>query len=138
LSKVYYHPIEPHKAEFVKLFEALASTDKNDPPIDNRTLTIWGRKLRVPRSSSRVAWFTFKELCEMPLSAADYLEITRTFETVFIADCPLLTFYQRAQVSLENRFLPSQTALAHGNEQARRFILFIDAAYESKVKKDAL
>jgi protein AFG1 len=130
LSKVYYHPIEDHKAEFAKLFDSLASNDRNDPPVDNRILTIWGRKLRVPRSSSKVAWFTFKDLCDMPLSAADYLEITRSFETVFIADCPTLAFHQRAQVGSN---LPLSDEELLKARKARRFILFIDAAYESKV-----
>jgi protein AFG1 len=58
--------------------------------------------------------FTFRELCGLPLSASDYLEITKEFETVFVTEVPRL--------GLETK------------DMARRFILFIDAAYEAKVR----
>lgn len=67
----------------------------------------------MPESSSKVAKFNFHDLCGNALSAADYLEITKTFETVFVTDVP--------QLGLNVK------------DQARRFILFIDAAYEAKV-----
>lgn len=90
-----------------KLFESLAG---EEPIKSHRQLSVWGRPLDVPLSTSKVAQFSFNDLCVKSLSAADYLEITKTFETVFITDVP--------QLSLEKK------------DQARRFILFIDAAYE--------
>lgn len=42
----------------------------------------------MPESTSDVARFSFKQLCGQPLSAADYLEVTRTFRTVFVTDVP--------------------------------------------------
>ena len=111
LSKVYFSPVTPeNKAEFTKLFDALTSAE---PVEAHKTLTVWGRQIDVPVSNSNVARFSFPELCGRALSAADYLEITKTFETVFLTDVPLLTLNQK--------------------DQARRFILFIDAAYEAKV-----
>lgn len=96
LSRVYYHPINREtKNEVEKLFHAM--TDEDDL-VQGRELTIWGRKLTVPESTSRIAKFTFQELCGKALSAADYLEITKTFETVFITDVPTLTFSQRDMV----------------------------------------
>lgn len=72
----------------------------------NRKLTTWGRTIPVPESSSTVAKFHFDELCGMPLSAADYLEIVKHFKTIFILDVPKMGLNQK--------------------DKARRFITFID------------
>lgn len=114
LSKVYFSPLdETNMREFEKLYEAFTS-DPSDPSIEGRELTIWGRKLKVPQSSTKVARFEFKELCGTPRSAADYIEICRNFPVVFVDNVPKMGLDQR--------------------EMARRFITFIDAAYESKTK----
>jgi len=68
-----------------KLFNAL-TCDPADPVVEGRTLDIWGRTLRVPCSSSHVAMFDFDDLCGRPLSAADYIEVTRQFGTVFVCN----------------------------------------------------
>jgi hypothetical protein len=89
LSKVYYHPLTPSNTlEIGKIFKSFTSQDPNDPPISNRALSIWGRTLLVPESTTKVAKFHFHDLCGKPLSAADYLEVTKTFGTVFVLDIP--------------------------------------------------
>lgn len=114
LSKVYFDPLTPeNQAEIDKLFEAFADASGEDVVTD-RTLDIWGRKLRIPESAGTTARFSFQELCGKPLSAADYIEVTRAFETIFITDIPAMTLSQK--------------------DMARRFITFIDACYESKTK----
>ncbi|KIK67775.1 hypothetical protein GYMLUDRAFT_36552 [Collybiopsis luxurians FD-317 M1] len=115
LSKVYYDPLTPSNTlEIEKIFKSLTHYDEKDPPIKGRQLTIWGRKLNIPESTSKVAKFRFDELCGKPLSAADYLEITKTFGTLFVLDVP--------KMGLDSK------------DKARRFITFIDACYESKTK----
>ncbi|KAI0940112.1 hypothetical protein AcW1_004920 [Taiwanofungus camphoratus] len=114
LSHVYFDPLTPENdAEVEKLFDALTS-DPSDPVQQNRKLTTWGRTISVPESSSTVAKFYFDHLCGMPLSAADYLEITKNFKTIFVLDVPKMGLNQK--------------------DMARRFITFIDACYESKTK----
>ncbi|KAF8605348.1 AFG1-like ATPase [Ceratobasidium sp. AG-I] len=114
LSKTYFHPLTPeNRAEMQKIFEAFVAEADEDVVID-RTLSIWGRKLRIPESVGTTSRFSFQELCGKPLSAADYIELTRAFETIFITDVPLMTLSQK--------------------DMARRFITFIDACYESKTK----
>ena len=89
LSNVYYQPLnEDNKREINKIFDSFASSDPSDPPIRNRSLNIWGRSLLIPESTSNIAKFRFDDLCEQPLSAADYLEVTKTFATVFVLDVP--------------------------------------------------
>lgn len=115
LSRVYYDPLTPETArEMNKLFDSMTSDDPSDPPIQGRKLNIWGRTLLVPESTSKIARFKFNDLCGKPLSAADYLEVTKTFHTVFVEDIPKMGTDQK--------------------DMARRFITFIDACYESKTK----
>lgn len=84
--------------------------------LDNSQLEAQGRKLAVPRAAvhSNVAWFNFKDLCDRPLGAADYLAVAAAFHTVFIEDVPKLTLQERDQV--------------------RRFITLIDALYDHQTK----
>ncbi|KDN45597.1 hypothetical protein K437DRAFT_235752 [Tilletiaria anomala UBC 951] len=112
LSKVYFdgNAQEDH-SEFEKIWTALTSDEQIK---ENRRLQIWGRDLIVPQSTSRIARFTFTELCGSPKAAADYIEICRRFHTIFIDQVPRMGLHQR--------------------DLARRFITFIDSVYESKSK----
>ena len=88
LSHVYYHPLnEENRREIDKIWAAYTS-DPADPVVFNRKLETWGRVLLVPESTSAVAKFNFMDLCGKPLSAADYLEITKNFGTIFLLDVP--------------------------------------------------
>jgi protein AFG1 len=64
--------------------------------------------------SGRCAWFTFDELIGQPRSAADYLELMRSYDAFVVTEVPGMTFRQR--------------------DLARRFITFVDAVYESHAK----
>ncbi|KAI0375886.1 AFG1-like ATPase [Pilatotrama ljubarskyi] len=114
LSHVYYDPLTPeNKAELDKIFEAFTS-HSDDPVVRNRKLHVWGREIIVPESTTTVAKFGFLDLCGKPMSAADYIEITKQFGTIFVTDVPKMGLGQK--------------------DMARRFITFIDACYESKTK----
>lgn len=90
-----------------KLFESFATSDPDSTEvIYDRKMPLWGRQLTVPESSGGVAKFSFTDLCNKPLSAADYLEVTGRFGTVFVENVPQLGIGER--------------------DQARRFITFID------------
>jgi protein AFG1 len=67
--------------------------------IDSRELSVWGRKLHIPQSTSTVARFPFEKLCGEPLSSADYLEITGNFEVIFVEDMPELGIDRKDAVS---------------------------------------
>mmetsp|Transcript_22820 Transcript_22820/g.34584 ORF Transcript_22820/g.34584 Transcript_22820/m.34584 type:complete len:598 (-) Transcript_22820:45-1838(-) len=72
-----------------------------------------GRRVEVPLAAHGVARFTFDELCNRPLGAADYMVIARAFHTVVVTDIPQMYHH------------------VHYNE-ARRFIQFVDQLYEHK------
>lgn len=116
LNKVYFDPLDAaNKAEMAKLFRSLAQNDpKGGDIVHDKKLRLWGRDLVIPESSGSVARFTFTDLCDKPVSAADYLEVTSKFGTVFVENVPRMGLNER--------------------DQARRFITFIDACYENKTK----
>ena len=53
----------------------LTDTSKGKPA----SLTVLGRQLPVPQAARGVARFTFADLCDQPLAAADYLAIAQAF-----------------------------------------------------------
>ncbi len=73
-----------------------------------------GRPVRARREAEDVVWFDFGELCEGPRSAADYIEIARCYQTVFLGGVPVLD--------------------ANGDDAARRFITLVDEFYDRGVK----
>jgi cell division protein ZapE len=79
-----------------------------------RDLELKGRKLHVPRAAMGAARFTFEELCEQPLAAADYLKLAHTFHTIVIDRIPILGQERR--------------------NPAKRFIILIDTLYDYGVK----
>jgi len=80
-------------------------------PLD---LIVKGRKLHIPRAARGVARFSFKELCETPLGASDYLRIAHDFHSVVLDHVPVMHY--------ENR------------NAAKRFITLIDTFYDNAVK----
>ncbi|XP_027549541.1 AFG1-like ATPase isoform X3 [Neopelma chrysocephalum] len=112
-GKLYYLTSEADvEAVMDKLFDELAQ--KQNDLTRPRILKVQGRELRLNKACGTIADFTFEELCDRPLGASDYLEISKHFDTVFIRDIPLLTIAKRTQ--------------------ARRFITLIDTFYEHKVR----
>jgi cell division protein ZapE len=77
-------------------------------------LALKGRTLRVPRAVRGVARFSFHDLCEEPLAAADYLRIAREYHTIILDHIPRMTFDRR--------------------DAAKRFIILIDTLYDMNVK----
>ena len=73
-----------------------------------------GRSIRVPRAFMGVARFSFHDLCEQPLSAADYLRIARGYHTIILDRIPVMTYDSR--------------------NAAKRFIILIDTLYDMNVK----
>jgi cell division protein ZapE len=78
------------------------------------SLTVLGRQVMVPQAARHVARFSFDELCDRPLAAADYLAIAQAFHTVLIDHIPVMT---------DNM-----------HNVARRFTLLIDTLYDEGVK----
>jgi cell division protein ZapE len=77
-------------------------------------LSYRGRTIHVPFAGNGAARFDFADLCHQPLGAADFVQIAHNFHTVVIEDIPVMSPNQR--------------------NEAKRFILLIDALYDNAVK----
>lgn len=110
-ARIYHYPLDGDSEErLARSFSKIASgTAVADTAIDME-----GRKINVRRLASGVVWFDFPELCGGPRSAADYIEIARQFQTVFVAGIPQMDDSQ--------------------NDGARRFITLVDEFYDRNVK----
>lgn len=97
-------------AALTKAFRTLTGADAGNPT----TVKVLGRLIDVPQSRGNVARFSFADLCEAPLGAQDYLAIARRYHTVIIDDIPII---RAAQVN-----------------EAKRFIILVDAFYEAHIK----
>ena len=50
---------------------------------------LWGAQ--VPQALGGVARFSFLDICGLPLGAADYMALARSFHTVFITSIPAMS-----------------------------------------------
>jgi cell division protein ZapE len=78
------------------------------------SLSLLGRSIAVPHAAAGVARFTFKDLFDQPLGAADFLMVAQAFHTVMIDGIRIITAAER--------------------NVAKRFITAIDAFYDGGVK----
>ena len=108
---VYYSPLGPAAdAKLDELFLTLTGLAQGS----RVELDVLGRRLIIPNAVHQIARISFSELCESPLSSADYLAIASTFHTLFIDHIPVLAAHQR--------------------NEAKRFIHLIDTLYDQRVK----
>ncbi|XP_028833980.1 AFG1 like ATPase a [Denticeps clupeoides] len=112
-GKLYYLTSEQDvDTTLDRLFDEM--TLKQNDITRPRILKVRGRKLTLSKACGSILDCSFQELCDRPLGASDYLEISAVFDTVFIRNVPLLTLSKKTQ--------------------ARRFITLIDTLYEHKVR----
>jgi cell division protein ZapE len=83
-------------------------------PCKPRDIPIKGRVLHVPCASHGVARFSFRDLCEMPLAASDYLRLAHDYHTIMIDHIPVMDYAER--------------------NAAKRFMALIDTLYDNAVK----
>jgi cell division protein ZapE len=110
-APVYYSPIGPKAdAALDAAFLALTGHQRGEP----LEIELLGRRLDVPQAIDGVARFDFDALCRRPFGAADYLQIAQRFHTLIIDRIPALVQNER--------------------NEAKRFIILIDALYDMRVK----
>lgn len=85
-----------------------------DAGLINQSITIEGRDIETVRMADGIIWFEFDALCDGPRGAADYIELARCFQTVLIANVPVLDDL-RVDV-------------------AKRFMTMVDEFYDRNVK----
>ncbi|MEI8209853.1 MAG: cell division protein ZapE [Methylococcales bacterium] len=111
LEVSYYSPLDAHANKFIK---ERYDEFTDGATINPSTLPVLGRNVLLSSIHDDVALTSFDELCAQPLGSIDYIEIAQTFNLIIMANIP--------QLSPEKR------------NEAKRFVLLIDALYEHKVK----
>jgi cell division protein ZapE len=109
-SEIFLQPLDEHaEASLGKAFETMSAGCSLDTHLE-----INGRSLNARQRGDGIIWFNFRELCELPTSTADYIEVARAFNTVLLSNVPLMD---------------------EGNADAtRRFINLIDEFYDRNIK----
>ena len=97
-------------AQLQQRFAALAG----DPAAGPKMLSIEDRNIAAVAAGPGMAWFEFSELCAGPRSQNDYIELARSYHTIFISNIPQFT--------------------GADEDAARRFIAAIDEFYDRGVK----
>lgn len=106
-----YHLLSDSEIDWTGTLSGLAL-----PTIDSWTpkaLVVYGRRVTVPRQHQGVAYWEFSDLVGS-FGPADYLTLASHFHTFIVDHVPILP------LSMKN--------------EARRFITFLDALYESRCK----
>jgi predicted ATPase len=110
-KQVYFCGKE-HQKQIQRMFREMTTGRPTNPT----TLETQGRKVTIPMAcqSKSVCMFSFEDLCQKALGAADYLVIGKQFSTVFLYGIPQLSVDQLNWL--------------------RRFIIFVDTMYELRVR----
>jgi cell division protein ZapE len=108
---VYHTPLDDRSRDALdRTFARLTG----GAPGDAEQLYVHGRTVTVPSAAMGVARFSFADLCEQPLAAADYLAVASRYHTVVLSEVP--------ELGPEKR------------NQAKRFVTLVDVLYENRVK----
>ncbi len=107
----WFSPNDPDNA---RSFQALWRDMLGGEEEVGETLEVLGRKLHLPHAEGGMVRASFASLCSVALGPNDYVAIAERFHTVFLEDVPKLTPNRR--------------------EEARRFVILIDALYEARVR----
>jgi cell division protein ZapE len=108
---VWYVPADrAAEAALDQTWRRLTSGHTGEP----QDLLVKGRTIRIPRATMGVARFSFHDLCQQPLAAADYLKIAREYHTILLDRVAAMDYERR--------------------NEAKRFIILIDTFYDNAVK----
>lgn len=110
-APVWYNPLGPVSDHAM---DEAWSRLTNHSSGEEDSITVKGRHVPVPIHAHGVARYSFAELCEKPLGAEDYLALTQRFHTMMVDNIPIMTAEKR--------------------NEAKRFIMLIDAMYDSRTK----
>ena len=110
-AEIYHAPLDNEaRAMLEDCFEHMSP----DAGEGEGLLEIEGRDIQTVRLGDGVVWFEFKALCDGPRGPADYIEIARQFQTVLVANIPVMGDMD--------------------NDMAKRFITMVDEFYDRHVK----
>jgi len=111
LQKVFHVGLGKSGEDFIA--EVLEHLNVKEAP-SHDMLVVQGRSLSFMLYDDSIGRFTFRELCEQPLGAADYLALSNRLNTLILTGIPALPMEKR--------------------NEAKRFVTLVDTLYERKIK----
>ena len=109
-AKVFHTPITPETGNALAAeFERIAEVED-----ETQALDVEGREIPYIRRAGGIVWFDFNQICGGPRSYTDYVDLTKRFHTIMVANIPAMG--------------PRQAA------ESRRFTWLIDVMYDARVK----
>ncbi|MCW8090435.1 cell division protein ZapE [Alteromonas sp. ASW11-130] len=110
-AEIYHYPLDEVATKnlheyFLQLAPEVGTEDE--------TIEINHRPIKTTRNADGVMMIDFKGLCEGPRSQSDYIEISRIYHSVLLANVKAMG--------------------QHNDDTARRFIAMVDEFYERNVK----
>ncbi|MFY1663694.1 cell division protein ZapE [Pseudomonas sp. Pseu.R1] len=134
----YWVTPEQGRSALVEVFESLSEGES----VSIQPVPVGRRHLPVVRCSKTVLWCRYKDLCEQPFAAMDFIELCDRYRVVMLSEVPALSAPQREgriargtedgveQVTAGDRELPQ---LSPYDDGVRRFIALVDECYDRKV-----
>ncbi len=110
-AEIYHTPIDDDAIMMLMTNYSHISPNKGT---FGEELEIEGRIINTVCLGDGVVWFEFIALCDGPRGAADYIELARCFQTVLLANIPVMD--------------------DHDNDLVKRFITLVDEFYDRNVK----
>jgi cell division protein ZapE len=110
-AEIYHSPLDDNANAILEDDFIHVCPDKGD---EASILEIEDRKIETVRCGDGVVWFDFKAICAGPRGVADYIEIARQYQTVLIANIPVMN--------------------DNDNDVAKRLIILVDEFYDRNVK----
>lgn len=110
-AEIYHFPADAQAMEDLHLYFRQLAPEQG---IERQSIEIEGRLIPTLQFADGVVMFEFRSICDGPRSQSDYIEISRCYHTVLVANVE-----QMSQAS---------------DDVARRFIAMVDEFYERNVK----
>lgn len=112
-AELYHWPLDDTAdASLNASFEALAPEQGHIKGAGK--LTINSRSFYYVKQCDDIVWMTFEQLCVLPRSQNDFLEIASEYHALIVSQVPRLD--------------------RHTSDQARRFVNLVDVCYDANVK----
>lgn len=110
-AEIYHYPLDDEAAR--SLLESFVRIAPDSGEVD-KVLEINGRRLQTIRCADGIVWFDFAALCNIPRAVADYIELAKCFNTVFVSNIPCMDETE--------------------NDRVLRLINLVDEFYDRNVK----
>lgn len=108
---VFYTPLNEEAQQNIK--QSFSALTKGQEVLTSPIL-INDRIIKVISVSDDTVWFDFAEICSVPRSQLDYLEIAKKFKNVFISNIPAIQEKEKDRIAL--------------------FITLIDVLYDARIR----